>query len=322
MSGGEVAIGIDVGGTKIAAGLVEIATGRVLAMRRVPTEPERGGEAVLQTCLDLAGRLAEEALAAGTCLAGIGVGVPELVSPEGSITSNQTIDWRDVPVAEAFGRIAPAGVESDVRAAALAEARYGGGRERSSFLYVTIGTGISCTLVQGGLPYRGARGNALVLASGQLTCWCERCGGFAVTVVEEFSSGPAIARRYADLTGDSAATSEKVLGLAEAGDAIARAVVADAAELVGGAIGFAVNILDPEVVVIGGGLGTAGGTYWEHMVRSAREHIWSEQTRGLEILRSELGEHAGLIGAALVGWRAGRAHGVGHEEERWWARSS
>ncbi|HET7094985.1 MAG TPA: ROK family protein, partial [Thermomicrobiales bacterium] len=122
---GPFAIGVDVGGTKIAAGLLDVETGEMVARRIAPTRPERGGAAALDDAVALADALAA---AAPGPIAAIGVGVPELVDPGGSITSAQTLDWRERPVNRRFGRIAPATIEADVRAAALAEARLGAGR--------------------------------------------------------------------------------------------------------------------------------------------------------------------------------------------------
>ena len=102
-------------------------------------------------------------------LLGIGVGVPELVDPVGNISSAHTLAWQGDGVRAAFSSLAPAVVESDVRAGALAEAMFGAGRGYRLFVYVTVGTGISSTLVQDGRPFAGARGNALILASSPFT---------------------------------------------------------------------------------------------------------------------------------------------------------
>jgi glucokinase len=149
------AIGIDVGGTKIAAGRVDGESGRILARQEVPTRPARGGEAVLADCAALARTLGGGELP-------VGIGLCELVDLEGWPASADTIDWRGLDVRGAIG--APAVVlESDVRAAARAEARFGAGR--SPFLYVIVGTGASACLVVDGEPYEGARGRAIVLGA-------------------------------------------------------------------------------------------------------------------------------------------------------------
>ena len=294
------AIGLDVGGTKIAAGLVAHPSGAVLARRIVPTLPQRGGEAVLRDTLALAERMTEEAGKRNLDLLGIGVGVPELVDPMGNITSSHSLAWQEMPVQTAFSRIAPAIVESDVRAGALAEAMYGAGREYRLFVYVTVGTGISSTLVQDGLPFAGARGNALIMASSPFTTECSSCGTVLNPVLEAFASGPALVARYNCCASRAAKRGEEVTAAAEEGDASAAKVVKSAGEALGNSVGFLVNVLDPEAIVVGGGLGSAGGLYWDSFVASTRAHIWAENSRALPIVPAAMGADSGMIGAAAT----------------------
>ena len=295
-----LAIGVDVGGTKIAAGLVAVDTSRVLARRVTPTEPARGGEAVLADALALAEELAESAPVLGGLAGGVGVGVAELVDRDGNVRSAHSIAWQGLPVQEQFARIAPAVVESDVRAAALAEARYGAGRAFGSFAYITVGTGISSCLVQDGRPFPGARGAALVLSSGPISFTCEACEAQQDFVLEEYASGPALAARYGRLTGCPSARGEDVMAAVAAGDEVAATVVRSAGEALGNAVGWLINVIDPEAVVVGGGLGLAGGPYWDAFTASTRAHVWNPAARDLAILPAALGVDAGLIGAAAA----------------------
>jgi glucokinase len=91
-----------------------------------------------------------------------------------------------------------------------------------------------------------------------------------------------------------------VLAAGEAGDEVAAEIVRSAAEALGSSVGFLVNVLDPELVIVGGGLGLAGGPFWEALVRSTRKHVWSDETRTLPIVPAALGPEAGLIGAAVA----------------------
>lgn len=297
-----LAVGIDVGGTKIAAGLVEFPSGRVLDRRVTPTAPARGGEAVLEGALALARELLEGAARRKARVIGIGLGVAELVTPAGEVTSSQTIAWRGLPVRERLAQLAPAVVESDVRAATLAEAVFGAGRPFRNFAFIIVGTGISYSLAIDGEPYAGARGNALVLATGSETSVCAKCGAEFDFVLEEFASGPALVARYNQRTGKEATCGEEVLSAAAAGDGIAREVVESAGRALGSRLGTLVNLLDPGAMIIGGGLGLAGGLYWESLVASARRHVWPEASRDLPILPAALGPDAGLIGAAAYAW--------------------
>ncbi len=296
------AIGLDVGGTKIAGGIVEFPAGRVWVKQTIPTQPQRGGQAVLTDTLTLAESLLGEAKRQGWNVSGIGLGVCELVDLQGNITSGHTVAWRDWPIRAALARLAPAVVESDVRAHALAEATVGAGRAFNTFVYVTVGTGISSCLVQEGRPYPGARGNALILASSPLTSMCAVCGVVTEQVLEEFAAGPALAARYQR----EAINGEAVLAAAAAGEPAAVEVVRTAGEALGNNVGWLINVLDPAAVVVGGGLGLAGGLYWDSFVASTRTHIWSDATRTLPILSAALGSEAGLIGAAVAAVKQNR----------------
>jgi glucokinase len=305
MSDSFLAVGLDVGGTKIAGGIVELPSGGILSREVIMTLPQRGGEAVLSDALALARRLVQEAAGTGSSARGIGVGVAELIDGDGNVTSGQTIAWRGVPVRQRFCEIAPATVESDVRAAALAESIWGGGKPFQLFAYITVGTGISFALVQDGRVYSGARGNAILLSSGPLSTTCTECGAELHQVLEQFASGPALVARYNQRSSRKAARAEEVTEAAARNDPAAIQVVQSAGEALGNSVGFLINILDPEAVIVGGGLGLTGGLYWSSFVASTRKHIWSDATRDLPILPALLGTDAGLIGAAATVWRAG-----------------
>jgi glucokinase len=192
---------------------------------------------------------------------------------------------------------------------------FGAGQTFKHFVYLTVGTGISYCLVQEGKPYAGAHGNALVLASGPLTMNCTECGARVKVVLEEIASGPALVARYSqalNLANREAKANpglqrpgqpvrgEEVLAEANTGHPLATHVVKTAGEALGVGAGWLVNVLDPEAVIVGGGLGLAGGLYWDSFVASTREHIWAEAARDLPILPAALGVEAGLIGAAAT----------------------
>ena len=263
-----LAVGIDVGGTKIAGGLVDTATGVLEARFERVTRPERPASEVLDDCVAMAQRLA-----AGRSDVPIGMGVCELVDNEGHTQSAQSIDWRATDLAAAFARIGPAVVESDVRAAATAEARFGGGRGVDQMLFVTVGTGISCCLVLRGHAYAGARGNAIC---------------FGAPPVENAAGGLALA------AAAGRPWAEEVLA-----DPSLDGVVEEAAAALGAGLAWLVNALDPGKVVIGGGLGLAD-RYRELAVAAMRPMIFADNTRDVPVVSAELGVDAGVIGAALA----------------------
>ncbi len=236
------AVGIDVGGTKIAAGLVELATGDVLERRQQPTDPARGGAAVLDDCAALARELGEGRLP-------VGIGLCEIVDLDGHARSAETVDWRSLDVSAAIG--APrVTLESDVRAAARAEARFGAGAGRSPFLYVIVGTGASCCLVVDGEPFMGSRGAAVVLGA---------------PPVESLASGRAI-ERGARIEEAASALGQTVAVLANALDP--RLIVLGGG--LGGDVGFRERVAarvrelwaypyEPALELVGSQLGADGG---------------------------------------------------------------
>jgi glucokinase len=260
-------VGIDAGGTKLAVGVVDPNDGRVLNFREAPTRRHRGGQAVLKDCLELSREVLR-----GRTIAAIGVGVPELVSLEGRIQTSENWDWREDCFRHAIAEIAPLHIESDVRAAALAEARLGAGRALSSFLYVTIGTGVSHTFVVHGRLWRGARGNAIVTGA---------------PPVELVASGTALARQASTPSGKEVLAAPSFEPLVEA-----------AAQALGTELAGLVNALDPEAVIVGGGLGLAPG-FLQRVSARMRPQIYASATRDLAVHPSALGVRAGVIGAAL-----------------------
>jgi glucokinase len=293
------AIGVDVGGTKIAAGVVD-QQGRVLAKRLLPTRPQRGGAAVLMDALGMAESLRDETRRQGWNLAALGVGVCELVDTGGRVVSSHTISWRGLPVQEQFARLAPAILDADSRAAAFCEARCGAGQAFRSFFYVTVGTGIGSSLILDGKPHLGANGCTGELASAPMRVLDPETDALTSAVLEKVASGPALVARYNRRTGAAATRAEEVLAAAAGGDAIASAVVETAVMSLGATIALIVNVLGPEAVIVGGGLGTAPGFFWERLGPAIREHIWSAVLQGLPILQAAQGAEAGFIGAALL----------------------
>jgi glucokinase len=289
------ALGIDVGGTKIAGAIVNLATGALTARRQVPTDYERGGAAILADTLTLAQGLAEEAGRLGLTPHALGVGVAELVDPRGRVFSDHRIRWTGLDVAGTLGAVLPTVISADVRAAALAEARFGVGRSLSDFYFVTIGTGVSGVLVLDGVPYAGSRGAALVIANSMERHECPACGHVTTGMVEDAASGPGLAAIYGQ-----GGVAEDVLAAATAGDAAALHAIDHATAPLGRVLALLADSLDPQAIVIGGGLGSAPGPYFAALTRTIRAGLWDGVPNPLIITQAALGPNAGLIGAACA----------------------
>ncbi len=303
------ALGVDVGGTKIAAGVVTFPDGVVRTRREILTLPERGGEAVLATVEKLVSELVANALASGRRVQGIGVGVCEIVDRSGDIASANCLDWTSAIVRQHLAKLAPTVIESDVRAAARAEAIFGAGRNAKVFLYVSLGTGIASCLVLDGQPFVGARGATGTMASGPLPGFDEARPPASWPTLEQIASGPGLVARFSRLHGN-AECGQDVMAAAAAGDERAERVLRSAAEALGGTLGLLVNVLDPELVVLGGGLGASVGIYRDTLIDSARRHIWWDGHRNLPIVPAMTGRNAGLIGAAASACAASKGRAL------------
>lgn len=258
------AVGVDVGGTKIAAGLVELETGRVLEREEIATRPGREGAEILADCAELASRLGHREFP-------VGVGLCELVGLDGRPASGDTIDWRGLDLSAAFGPRFT--LDSDVRAAARAEGRFGAAAGRSPFLHVVVGTGTSACLVIDGEPFEGAHGYAIVLGA---------------PPVENVASGNAVARRA------GVKRAQDVLG-----DPASAVVVENAARALGQVLAVLANALDPELIVLGGGLGSQPA-FHERVAAATAPLVAYPSVPPLQIVGTLLGSDSGVIGAALA----------------------
>lgn len=298
-------IGVDIGGTKTAFGLVRFPDGQVIARHEMKTpQGAASGAAFLDDVCAAATRLRDET----PDVKGIGLGLCELVDLDGAVSSGHRVHWTDLPVLGRLGKIAPAVIEADVRAAALAEARWGAGRKYRDLLYLNIGTGISTCWLKDGVAHAGANGHALAIASSPIAATCPACGTHSAYILEDVAGGAALAHLYGVATGREVGSASEVLAAAADGEPRAQALLEEAAQLIGVSVGLAINILDPEALVIGGGLGARDGFYWDAMEHAIRRQIWSERARRLPIRRAALGPESGLIGAAASWWvRSGQA---------------
>lgn len=289
-----VTIGLDVGGTKVAGGLVTRGAAVLEVVRRSSLVDGRRDPGSMVT-LDLARELLERAGALGLAVDGIGAGFPEYVDPHGRLTSHEVLAWTRQPW-EALGALGTVTIDSDVRCAALGEAVHGVGRGLPDFVYVGVGTGLSYCFVEGSRIRRGRRGEAI--GFGELEVSCTVAGGRDVSL-EQFASGEAIRQRYVLETGRPAMGAEDVMRAAAAGDGPAAMIVASAGQALGAGLAMLVRLLDPTAIVLGGGLAAAGDPW-----RAALDAAYAGRSRPRPapppIIRGILGESAGIIGAALA----------------------
>jgi glucokinase len=298
-------LGLDFGGTKLAAGLVDPASGAVLRSTRCPTPPG-GAPASLAAMLALAHGLlrapSADPRSSGSILSAVGVSFGGPVAPDGRTVrrSMHVPGWEDFPLA---GRLeaelgAPAAVANDGDAAALAEQRFGAGRGVGTLLYITVSTGIGGGVIVGGQLHRGEHawagefGHMPLLKDGP-PCPCGRHG-----CLESLASGLSLARearaRLPHL--GPAPTAADVAAAAARGDTAARAVWDEAMAWLGMAVAAATNLLNPGRVVIGGGLAQAG----ELLFAPVRREVAARALDPCPVVPAALGTDVGIIGGAAL----------------------
>lgn len=290
-------LGIDVGGTSIRAGLFVPRSGSVRHVRSIPTDAAGGGRQALARAAAIARMVVEAGNRSGLSVDKVGIGVPEFVGPKGEIESRAILPWRSSRVRRAFAAYGAVTIASDVRAAALAEARLGAARGSPTFLYVGVGTGISSTLFVDGRPWLGAHGHAIGFASGA-TCAAGARDGTEFAPLESRASGPALVRR-ANALGYRSDDAEQICRAARFRPGIARRVVDAAATELAAHVAILVNALDPSLVVLGGGVGAAPGRYWRSFRAALPRFAAGRYARRVRVRRARLGARGGLIGAAL-----------------------
>ncbi len=295
-----IAAGVDIGGTKSAVALVDVDSGDVVDLREIDTLADQGADRLHQRLRPVIDRMVEGSVVVPR---GVGVAVPEIVSRDGTVVTDVVIPGLSGDLLAAWGDLGVTVVEADVRAAAIAEARFGQGSPFASFAYVSVGTGISYCFVIDGRAWAGANGAAILLGSGLLADRGSFGGDVGTPPLEEFASGPSLVAHYR-AAGGAAESARDVLDRCEV-DSAAGDVVTSAGRALGIGLAELVNLLDPEAVVVGGGLGSAIGRYWDAAVAAARSSIWADVARDVPILQAAIGPRAGVVGAALVSQQRG-----------------
>jgi glucokinase len=292
---------VDIGGTKVAMGLVA-ADGQVSHAMFFPTPPR--GPAIVEAVADRAAGLMAKALAAGLGpVRGIGVATGGVVDASTGVVlaaSDLLADWANTPVARLLSdRLGlPARIENDGTAFALAESRFGSGRDLPDAVYVAVGTGVGGGLVLGGTVRRGPR--HLAGEFGHLPFPTRRrCSCGLIGHLEPEASGPGLTAIYRESTGTGARALQEVAARAQAGDSAAQAVLDAGARALGRALAGPVVAADVPAVVIGGGVGLGLGEGYRELVRSALDAALPHRAATL-VLPAAMGSTAAVAGAGSL----------------------
>ena len=297
-------IALDVGGTGMKAALVA-ADGTLLHEDRRPTNRERGPDAVVEAILDFAASLRAHGIREyGEPPAAAGVAVPGIVDDVNGIAAYAAnLGWKDVPLRALLSQRldgVPVALGHDVRTGGLAEGRIGAGRGTDRFLFLALGTGIAGAIgIEGRIEagahgYAGEIGHVVVRPDGP-ECGCGQRG-----CMEVLASAGAVSRAWAAASGDPRAQAAECAQAVEAGDPRAIEVWRDAIDALAAGLVTGFTLLDPRVLIIGGGLAEAGDTLFGPL-RAAVEARVTFQKLPL-IVPAALGDTAGCLGAGLLAW--------------------
>ena len=304
-------IGIDVGGTNLKAGLVE-ESGRILAVERTPLDFQ-GAEAFAETTARLAETVARKGGIPREKVQCVGMGLPGAVSG-GDIVYTTNIPMRDVPIADLFRRHwdVPVVLGNDADCAAVGEFFFGAGRGCQDAAVVTLGTGVGCGLILGGKlrggPITSEAGHITICHDGEV-CNCGRRGCW-----EQYASATGLIRMtkaamaahpeslLCHLAAESGVEGRTAFQAAERGDETALAVCREFVGYLADGIISLANLLRPEVVVLGGGVAAAPERLLLEPLRELveRESFARHGGRATRVVRAELGNDAGILGAALL----------------------
>ncbi len=301
-------IGIDLGGSKIALGLVS-AQDEILARRRIDTHADAGLQSVVERIADEVAAL-QATLPRAEAVSALGVGAPgPLDQIKGELLTLVNLPGiSNTPFRRALEeRLSlPVALDHDAKVAALGEFHFGAGRGRDSMIYIVIGTGVGAAIIyDGALIYgesnsAGESGHMTVDPNGRL-CHCGSRG-----CLEAYAGGPALSRQYAALTGDTIAGDE-ITARARRGDENALKVFAEAGQALGIAIASLAMTLNIETFVIGGSVSKAGDLLLGPARESLQGYSFQAVSARLRVVASGLGEDAPILGAAVLARRLLRA---------------
>ena len=324
----DLVLGVDIGGTKVAAGLVN-SRGQIRHAARAPMAARGTAEEGFRAVLQAIASVMPQARTAG--VRAIGVCAPGWVdSEQGVLLSATNLPcWRNFPLARRIEKHygLPTRLTNDASAAALAEAEWGAGAGRQGIFYVSLGTGIGTAMVRDGEIYHGRAGGGCegghmtVNFSGPL-CGCGKRG-----CIEMYASGTAISRRARSLLGSARnkhsrmlkiaggkiadVTAETVHQAARSGDPLATQVLEEAAGHLAIFLGNIIDLLDPEVIILGGGIGRVMISFRARMRRTLETWAINPGAQRVPILNARYGAQSALAGAAALWLAAKLAPGRG-----------
>jgi glucokinase len=322
-------VGVDLGGTNIVTGLLPMQGGDVLALQTRPTESQRGPKFVVDRIVEMvegsiATVLAEQG---GTRadVAGVGIGSPgPLDRATGIVINTPNLGWRNFPLRDLIANALslPAVLDNDANCATYGEWWLGAGRHADTLVGLTLGTGIGGGIVLGGEIYHGVSDVAGEIGHMTIDSTGRKCNCGNYGCLEAYASGPAIALRavegiesgadtiLVEMVGGKleAITAATVYEAAVRNDPYAEEVMKDTARFLGTGVANIINILNPEMIVIAGGVTKAGDYLFEPLRAEVRRRAFRSAEERCQIVPAELHGTAGVVGAAAVFKRETYSH--------------
>jgi len=305
-------VGVDLGGTNLKLGLVS-AEGEPLLRHSAATEADRGPDHVLARIADAVRALCDAASIGLADVSAVGLGAPGPVDWKAGVVvfAPNLSGWRDIPARDRLHQNLdrPVVLENDANAAAYGEFRCGAGRDVRNLVLLTLGTGIGGGIVLDGRLFRGPTDTGAELGHMVIRHGGRRCGCGNRGCLEAYASATAVVARMREalqagersrLADSADLTCEDIFAAAEAGDALAKRIVEETADYLASGITSILHVLNPEMVVLTGGMMGAGDKFLNEIRRRVRETAFERASSACEICWSTLGGDAGILGAALA----------------------
>jgi len=313
---GQYVIGVDLGGTKIYTALAG-EDGRILAELKIPTGAEKGLQNVVDGIVDSVEQVRKTAAATPDAVSALALGAPGPLDTKGGIIHYApNLRWRNIPIRQILEeRIGiPVLLDNDANLAALGEHVFGAGRGVANMVYITVSTGVGGGLILGGKLYRGVTDEAGEIGHMTIQPYGPLCSCGNRGCLEAVASGTAIAREARDLVargagqvilvaaeGDPGKIDAAVVASAAAGgDPEAVSIITGAAGSLGTGIANILNLLNPSLVILGGGVMETGALIWEEVKKEVRNRALDAAWTVARLVPAELGGRAGVMGAIAL----------------------
>lgn len=309
-------IGVDIGGTNIKIALVDF-DGKIIYSNTTPTRAEMGYEAGVNNIKQAIKELMQETGADNKTIEAIGFGLPGQIDYKEGVVKNlpNIPGWVNIPLAKIIEEefSIPTRLDNDVRCAALGELNFGAGKDCQNLICITVGTGIGSGIVLNGKLVRGASnaageiGHIKMDMTGGPLCGCGDYGCFEayasgpaiVTMAKEYISGGKSAK-YKEMATDGIITPYVVAQAALQGDAVSIQIFKQMGKIIGLGLTSVINLLNPEKIIIGGGVADAGDILLEPIRKTILDRAMPIQASAVEVVPAQLANTAGVIGASLL----------------------